>query len=194
MGFPKPYAYYLEPLEASGLPYCVTGSVAAGIFGEIRTTHDIDLVILLKVGDIAVFRAAFPESEYYVPPDEALVHELHRGQRGCLNLFHHESGFKADLFFVVRDPLHRWAMQHRRRADYYGQQLWVAPPEYVLLRKLEFFREGRQDKHINDMRFMLAVTPMDRHFIAVNVERLGLKEEWNELLEAYKAAGGELID
>ena len=44
------------------------------------------------------------------------------------------------------------------------------------------------------MRFMLAVTPMDRHFIAVNVERLGLKEEWSELLEAFKGAGGELID
>lgn len=194
MGFPKPYGHYLEPLEKAAIPYCITGSVAAGIYGEVRTTHDIDLVLLLKVSEIGKFRAAFPESEYYVPPTEVLVGELHRGQRGCLNLFHHESGFKADLFFVVRDPLHLWAMQHRRRADYGSEQLWVAPPEYVLLRKLEFFREGRQDKHIRDLCFMLAVTPMDRRFIAANVERLGLEEQWNELLEAYRATGGEDLD
>ena len=85
-------------------------------------------------------------------------------------------------------------MQNRRRADYHGEQLWVAPPEYVLLRKLEFFREGREDKHINDMRSMLAVTKMDSRFIAVNVEGLGLKEEWKELMEAFKAVGGDAID
>jgi hypothetical protein len=194
MGFPKPFAYFLEPMEASELPYCVTGSVAAGIYGQIRTTHDIDLVLLMKVEDIAKFRAAFPESEYYVPPKETLITELRRGQRGCLNLYHHESGFKADLFFVARDPLHVWAMKNRRRVDYGDQQMWIAPPEYVLLRKLEFFREGGQDKHIGDMRFMLAVTEMDRRFIEVQVERLGLRGQWEELLEAYRVTYREKLD
>ena len=64
MGFPKPYVYFLEPMEGAGIPYCVTGSVAAGIYGQIRTTHDIDLVLLLKMEEIAKFRAAFPESDY----------------------------------------------------------------------------------------------------------------------------------
>jgi hypothetical protein len=191
MGFPKPYDYYLGPLERSEIPYCVTGSVAAGIYGQIRTTHDIDLVLLLKIEEIAKFRAAFPESDYYVPPKEVLITELRRGQRGCLNLYHHQSGFKADLFFVVRDPLHVWAMKHRRREDYGEEKLWIAPPEYVLVRKLEFFREGRQDKHIEDMRFMLAATKIDQRFIAVQVDRLGLEEQWNELLEAYRATTGE---
>ena len=85
-------------------------------------------------------------------------------------------------------------MKHRRRLAYGGQELWVAPPEYVLLRKLEFFREGRQDKHIEDLRFMLAVTKLDRSFIAVQVERLGLEEQWNELLESWRATGGENLD
>ena len=95
---------------------------------------------------------------------------------------------------MVRDPLHRGAMQHRRRADYHGEQLWLAPPEYVLLRKLEVFRKGRQDKHLNDLRFMLAVTELDRRFIETNVERLGLRAEWDELQEAYRAAGGDALD
>jgi hypothetical protein len=95
---------------------------------------------------------------------------------------------------VVRDPLHVWAMKNRRRVDSGDEKLWIAPPEYVLLRKLEFFREGRQDKHIEDMRFMLAVTKMDQRFTTVQVERLGLLDQWNELLEAYRATGGENLD
>lgn len=191
MAFPEPFSHFLAPLEAVEIPYCITGSVAAGIYGETRTTKDIDLVLLLRVGEVVKFRSAFPETEFYVPPLETLVTELQRGQRGCLNLYHHESGFKADLFFVVRDPLHLWAMEHRCRAPYGDEQVWLAPPEYVLLRKLEFFREGGQDKHIRDLRFMLAVTPMDRRFIAAQIERLGLQREWEELLQAYRLTGGE---
>lgn len=194
MGLPEPFSFFLDPLEAAGLPYCITGSVAAGIYGEVRTTMDIDLVLLLRFEEINRFRAAFPIEHYYVPPTETLINELHRGQRGCLNLYHHESGFKADLFFVVRDPLHIWAMENRRRAAYGDGQVWVAPPEYVLLRKLEFFREGRQDKHIRDSRFMLAVTPMDREFIKAQIDRLGLQSQWDELIEAYQATGGDTLE
>ncbi len=162
MAFPEPFGVFLDPLEQAGIFYCVTGSVGAGFYGLIRTTHDIDLVILLTVPELALFRDAFPCEHYYVPPTEALVTEMFRGARGCLNLYHHQSGFRADLFFVVRDPLHLWAMKHRRRVPFGSAEVWIAPPEYVLLRKLEFFREGEQDKHIDDMRFMLAVTKMDR--------------------------------
>ena len=76
MGFPEPFARFLEPLEGAAIPYCVTGSVAAGVYGELRSTHDIDFVLRLTVADIAKFRAAFPESDYYLPPTEVLVAEL----------------------------------------------------------------------------------------------------------------------
>ena len=192
MGFPEPFSHFLEPLESAGIPYCITGSVAAGIYGETRSTKDLDIVLLVRVGEIGRFRAAFPEQDYYVPPTEVLVHELLRGQRGCLNLYHHASGFKADLFFVVRDPLHLWAMENRRRVRYGDQEIWVAPPEYVLLRKLEFFREGGQDKHLRDLRFMLAVTKLDRPFIEGHIERLGLRSQWDELWEAFRQTDGQL--
>ena len=41
---------------------------------------------------------------------------------------------------------------------------------------------------------MLAVTPLDRRFVAVNIERLGLQAEWDELLEAYRLTGGEALE
>jgi len=48
----------------------------------------------------------------------------------------------------------------------------------VVLRKLEYLREGGQDKHARDIRFILAASEVDRAFVEVEVARLGLREQW----------------
>lgn len=180
MPAPDPLAPFLEPLERLALPYCITGSVAASVYGEPRLTADIDVVLLLDPRDIAALRAAFPDSTYYVPPDETLRLEIARSTRGMFNLIHHASQFKADLYLAGRDPLHAWALDHRRRIDFEGSGAWIAPPEYVILRKLEFLREGGSDKHLRDIRFILAATPVDRAFVELEVARLGVQTQWQQ--------------
>lgn len=172
-------APFIDPLERLDLPYCVTGSVAASVYGEPRLTADIDIVLLIQLADIGKLRSAFPESDYYVPPVETLAIETARGQRGTFNLIHHASQYKADIFVAAQDPLHRFALNKRRRVALEGMQLWIAPPEYVIVRKLEYLREGNQDKHVRDIRFVLRETDVDRLWIEVEVERLGLHAQWN---------------
>lgn len=178
MPAPDPFAPFLEPLERLALPYCITGSVAASVYGEPRLTADIDIVLLLKAPDIQALRSAFPEADYYVPPEEKLREEVARNTRGMFNLVHHKSQFKADIYLAARDPLHAWALEHRRRVDLGGSGAWIAPPEYVILRKLEFLREGGSDKHVRDIQFMLAATAVDRAFLEQEVSRLGVRAEW----------------
>jgi hypothetical protein len=178
MPAPSPLAPFLEPLERLGLPYCVTGSVAASVYGEPRLTADIDIVLLLGVRDIAALRSAFPDTAYYVPPDETLRLELARDTRGMFNLIHHASQFKADIYLAARDPLHAWALAQRRRISLEESRAWIAPPEYVILRKLEYLREGGQDKHVRDIRFILAASAVDCAFVESEVARLGLHEQW----------------
>lgn len=178
MPAPEPFAPFLEPLERLALPYCITGSVAASVYGEPRLTADIDVVLVLKAGDIGALRTAFPEVDYYVPPEETLREELARGTRGMFNLIHHRSQFKADIYLAALDPLHAWALQHRRRIDLGGSGAWIAPPEYVILRKLEYLKEGGSDKHVRDVRFILAATVVDRAFVEREVSRLGVQAEW----------------
>ena len=171
------------------MTYCVTGSVAAGLYGEPRTTHDIDVVLILATSGITALQTAFPEDEFYVPPVEAILTEIRRAQRGMFNLLHQGSGYKADLFLAARDPLHAWALRHRRRRPYDeakpGQDLfWVAPPEYVILRKLEYFRESSHEKHLRDIRFMLATTSeVDQTFLDSQIARLGLQAQWRIVQE-----------
>jgi len=133
---------------------------------------------MLRAGDIAALRSVFSEADYYVPPDETLLLETSRSNRGMFNLIHHASQFKADIYIALRDPLHAWALEHRRRIVLESGGAWIAPPEYVILRKLEYLREGGRDKHVRDIRFMLAATDVDRSFIEAEVARLGLQAQW----------------
>ncbi len=175
---------FVERMEASGLPYCLTGSIASGLYGEVRYTADIDFVVLLRPTDLAQLRAAFPEQDYYLPPTETLIMETMRSHRGMFNAISHTGIAKADFFIAARDPLHHWGLKHRRRDDLDGVPVWVAPPEYVILRKLEAYREGGQEKHPRDISFMIKCTELDRQFIGINVERLGLHAQWEASLRA----------
>jgi hypothetical protein len=171
---------FIGPLERLGAPYCVTGSVASSVYGQPRLTADIDVVMLLDLRSIPALLRVFPAHEYYVPPEEMLRDQLDGGARRMFNLIHHASQFKADIYVAGADPLHGWALRHRRRIDVDGDAMWLAPPEYVIVRKLEYYLEGRSNKHLRDVRSILAATEVDRAFIAAEVERRALTAAWRD--------------
>jgi hypothetical protein len=176
---------FVDRLEVLGLPYMVTGSTASMIYGEPRLTLDLDLVVELEVERAAEFLAAFPEAEFYRPPLEVVRLECSRDSRGHFNLIHHETGMKADLYLAAKDDLHRWGLAHRRRIPFGAGQFWLAPPEYVILRKLEFWREGGSEKHVRDIRAMLATgLELDRAFLDAELRRRGLEEVWRRVAES----------
>jgi hypothetical protein len=52
----------------------------------------------------------------------------------------------------------------------------------VILRKLEFWREGQSEKHLRDIRAMLASPlSMDRDFLGREIRERGLEEVWRTL-------------
>jgi hypothetical protein len=60
--------------------------------------------------------------------------------------------------------------------------LALAPPEYVIVRKLEFWREGGSQKHLRDVRGMLATgLALDAAFLERELRARGLDEAWRSL-------------
>jgi len=49
---PNLFKIFTVRLNKMGIRYMVTGAVAAIIYGEPRLTHDIDLVIELKMDEV----------------------------------------------------------------------------------------------------------------------------------------------
>lgn len=178
------FTLFTSRLEAAGIEAIVTGSVAAMLYGDPRLTHDIDLVVLLDDRSIRALVRAFPDEEFYCAPAEVILVEARRPQRGHFNIIHHDTGFKADVYIAGRDPLHRWALANRRQVAFGDAVISVAPPEYVIVRKLQFYREGHSAKHVSDIRGILRQQGggIDRGQIEVKVAQLGLQAEWAEVL------------
>lgn len=155
MPSPEPYLIFTSKLQELGVRYMVSGSIAAIFYGEPRMTNYVDVIVFLRREDALRLPALFPPEEFYCPPLEVIESERSREQRGHFNLIHHETGSKADIYLAGRDPLHAWGIAHVTAVEIDGQTVAFAPPEYVMIRKLEFYREGGSSKHLKDVRRML---------------------------------------
>jgi hypothetical protein len=174
---------FARPLNQASIRYLISGSVAAMLYGEPRVTHDIDLVVFLRGEDASRLAALFPAPVLYVPPLAVILEELAREARGHINLIHVESGLKAHFYLAGRDELHAWAFRHARRYTIGPSVITLAPPEYVILRKLEYFREGGSEKHLRDIRAVLTISgeQLDRPALNEWMARLHLVAEWSRV-------------
>jgi hypothetical protein len=178
------YLIFTGPLDRATFGYMVTGSVASIVYGEARLTHDVDIVLDLGRSRIPEFVRLFPLNEFYCPPEEVLGVESGRSYRGHFNLVHHHSGYRADVYLQGRDTFHAWAMARRKRIDFgEGHGLWVAPPEYVVTRKLQFYKEGGSEKHLGDIRGMLDALgdSIDMPALEEWTRTLGVEAQWQEV-------------
>ncbi|MFP4164994.1 MAG: hypothetical protein ACLFVE_13520 [Chitinispirillaceae bacterium] len=181
---PDLISLFIMPLEKAGFEYMVTGSVASTLYGEPRLTHDIDLVLVLRVDEIGKLCDYFPSSDYYCPPPDVIRIELNRQTFAHFNLIHHESGYKADCYPFTGNPLHFWALKNRKTIQIDSDfSVQTAPPEYVIIRKLQFFREGGSQKHLMDVRKMIAMPDLnlDEEVMMDWIEKLELRNEWNRI-------------
>lgn len=60
-----------------------------------------------------------------------------------------------------------------------NEPVLMAPPEYVIMRKLQYFRDGGSAKHLADIRGIIAVLGdrLDRAAPLEHINRLGLRSE-----------------
>jgi hypothetical protein len=172
---------FIIPLNRIGIEYMVTGSVAAMLYGEPRMTHDIDLVVTMRTEQIAAFIQAFPERGYYCPPEEVIGTEIARAQRGHFNLIHRVTGYKADIYLFGNDELHAWGMKNRKGVIIENNRIDIAPVEYVIVRKLEYFRESGYQKHLLDIEGILRVEGTELSLIVIQewIKRFSLDKEWS---------------
>lgn len=176
------FLLFIEPLNRVSIPYMVTGSAAVTVYGEPRLTNDVDIVIALNTVDAGRLASLYPNDTFYVPPQEVIQGELQRASGGGFNVIHHATGFKAD-FYLAQDPLHHWGMARRSCVEIDGEKVWLAPPEYVIIRKMQFFREGGSEKHLRDISGIFRVSSglVDEIVLSDLIDEYGLRQIWEEL-------------
>ena len=166
-------------LESLEIPYMVTGSVGAMLYGEPRLTNDLDVVVVLAPRHIAPLTAAFTDPAFYLPPADVILEAIR--QRGQFNLIHVDSGSKVDLILRKQTDFAQTEFQRRRPVVFTERvESQSATPEDIILAKLQYFREGQSHKHLDDVAGMLRVVgaQLDRAYLEQWVARLGLTSEW----------------
>ena len=140
---------FVEVLERLSVPYLITGSMATIAYGEARFTHDLDVVVALPADRVDAFCESFPEPEFYCYRDAVMRAVRDRFQ---FNIIHLESGFKIDVIVPDDSEFNRSRLARgvrlSIRADF---EATFSSPEDVIIKKLEFYREGGSDKHVRDI-------------------------------------------
>lgn len=125
----------------------------------------------------------YPKEAFNTPPEEAILNEIRREGGGSFNVVHSATGFKAD-FYLAQEELHRWGMERRTTVSVGGEQIWIAPSVYVIVRKLMAYREGGSEKHLRDIRGILRISPevVDQAELSRLIWTMELKAEWQKVI------------
>lgn len=171
-------------LEASGVPFMLTGSVAAAVHGAGRATMDVDLVIQATAAQLESVVAAIEDRTLYVSREAALKA---LATESMFNIVDTETGWKADLIPCKSRPFSQAEFARRRPLELDGLPLWVASVEDVILSKLEWAKLGGSARQLEDVATLLRVSAgeVDRAYLDRWIDALGLREQW----AAVRAAG-----
>jgi hypothetical protein len=168
-------------LEAAGIPYMVTGSVASSFHGEPRATRDIDIVVDPMPTALDAFVASLTPDQFYVDPEAARAALAERSQFNVIEL---ASGWKVDLLIRKHRPFSVEELARRQPADVLGSPTFVASAEDVVIAKLEWAKAGESERQLRDVAAILAVSGdrLDHPYIERWVSALGLQKAWSEVI------------
>ena len=164
-------------LNEAGVPYMLTGSLAASYHGAPRATQDIDLVVDGQADQLLSAASSLRDAGLYVSDDavrEAVT------TRGMFNAIDPDSGWKVD-FIVRKDRLFsRDEFDRRHLISFLGLSISVASPEDTVLAKLEWAKLADSERQLRDVAEILRVQAdqLDRARIEQWVAVLGVDDEW----------------
>ena len=168
-------------LESLGLEYYITGSTASMLYGEVRFTQDVDIVVEIPAWKIKELCALFPDDGFYLS-EEAAWQAVEMG--GQFNIISKESTFKADIITFRDKPFDNSRLARRRRVEMApGLSAYFASPEDVILKKLEYHRMGGSDKHLRDIAGIVKISgeKLDRRYLDDWALRIGVAAEWRTM-------------
>lgn len=138
----------MNTLNQTGIPYMLTGAYAVSFYGRPRTTHDIDLKILINDTEIEKIYDAFKESFYI---NKEMIRQAVR-RNLMFNIIHNETQTKIDFWVVRNDEFDQERFKRRLKINIYNAPVFMSTPEDLIVIKLCWYRESNSQKHYEDVK------------------------------------------
>lgn len=182
----------LEALESAGIEYLIGGAVATWVWGEPRSTLDLDLVVDIPLEAVAQLSNELKKRDMLVPAEIILDNILEDRVDLPINTIHMHSGYKADLYPIREgDELRASAFGRRRRVDL-GESLgevYLHSPEDLIIYKLWYYSISQQTKHIRDITSIVMTLgdELDIGYIETWGMKKGLHNIWRDLIDKIQS-------
>ncbi|MDB5345759.1 MAG: hypothetical protein JWP89_4136 [Schlesneria sp.] len=168
-----------------GIAYYIGGSVASSIYGEPRSTLDIDLGVDLSESAVHELATKW-DGEFYV--SESAMRTAAQSGRS-FNLIHYATAMKIDIFVSKGDVFNTSVLKRRvTREVAFGDEalsVWFATPEDVVLHKLIWFRKGNEtsERQWRDIAGILKAQQnrLDNTYIEEWADRLQIRDLWDRM-------------
>ena len=161
-----------EALDAVGVEYMVTGSVAAGFFSLPRTSADIDIVIDAKDSDRPFLTKVLTE-DFLADPD--MIKNAF-ATRSMFNVIDEREGPKIDLIFLDRSSNPGPVLERRREIEIEGTMVKIISPEDLIIAKLLWAKDSRPEMQFRDVHGLLHYRTLDEVYVRDTAAQLGLLE------------------
>jgi hypothetical protein len=172
-------------LNATGISYMLTGSMASNAWGIPRTTHDLDFVIQLPPRQIPGLVTAFPAPDYFI--DETALRAAYKPPHQ-FNIIHIPTALKADFWLLQPIPFEREMFSRKIKDLWFGETLWLTTAEDIILHKLCWNRITPSERQLDDVAGVVQVQKgkLDENYLRQWATELGLMAELEQALSGTR--------
>lgn len=165
----------IEFLNKNKIPYMVVGAVSIAIYGQPRTSEDIDLLIKLE-GSIKKFVGFLKKNDFSVSAADI---KKALNEKSHFTVFDRLSVYRLDVKGIYTQ-FDRESFARRRKNLIHGMELWVNSPEDAILSKLSF---GSEQDLMDARSIFLLQKKLDMRYLAQSATRMGVYDKLKNLLK-----------
>ncbi len=172
-------------LDKADIPYAICGGVALSVWGEARTTFDVDLVVGVDPSEIDAMCAEFEKSPHF-ELDPSVTPMPRTTLVRIFQIDHQPTPselLRADLL-VFDEQLSSKIISRRRKGAFAGRDYWFCSPEDLIVLKLIAQRPRDRVDVLSVLETM--GEELDQSYIDDGVRTAGKSDEWQELVSQWK--------
>jgi hypothetical protein len=166
----------VNTLDEAGISYMITGALASSLQGAPRTTHDIDVVVIMGDEDVEMLAEGFQAPDYYL--DMGSIIEAVR-RKSTFNLVESNTGLKVDFWLLTDEPFDKSRFSRRYVEELEGLGVYFSAPEDTILMKLKWASMmGGSEKQFTDALrvYELQYEVLDKEYLRDWAGRLGIDD------------------
>lgn len=161
---------FVDICEAIGLPYLLTGSLAASIHGMPRMTRDVDVLIDPDRDHGSQLKRALLE-DFETDPYAV---ELGLRDRTMFNVLDPHTFAKIDVVIRNRGRDPDEAMERAIFVELRGRRIRVISAEDLIIAKLRWAKESQSVMQLRDVHWLLRIPSLDQEYLGQRILRYGL--------------------